>query len=325
MRIVAVTRALNEDDVIEAMIRHHAPMVDMHIVLDNGSCDRTLDILRSLKEEGLAVQVFQNESAVYAAAQNSTLLYRLAADMHAADWVLFLDADEFVDLRDVGDLRGYLEAIPSDVSAFMVRMVSYDAPSASSGAELNVTRRLVRRAIEPSAIRKAIVRGGITTDRIAIAAGNHGIVLDGTPYKAPHEQRLLLAHYPNRAPFQFAAKAATGRLKVLAAGESVVAQGWGGHYTEVFDSLKRRPGQWIAAAEGVAARLVADDSLSEDPLAYRGGELKYTEPTDYTWRFIRVLANVADGLAQSHGRILERNEGVREKAYRDLFGVKPVI
>ena len=75
----------------------------------------------------------------------------------------------------------------------------------------------------------------------------------------------------------------------------------------------------------MSSRLLTDESLAEDPLAYLGGELRYTEAVDYTWRFIRILASTADGLAQSHGRIIERNEGVREKAYRDLFAIKPLI
>ena len=66
MRIIAVTRVLNEEDVIEPLIRHHAPMVDHHIVLDNGSSDRTLEILASLKAEGARLTVLQCASVIFA-------------------------------------------------------------------------------------------------------------------------------------------------------------------------------------------------------------------------------------------------------------------
>ena len=59
MQIVAVTRTLNEDDIVEPLIRHHAALVNHHIVLDNGSVDRTLDILHALREEGLSLTILQ--------------------------------------------------------------------------------------------------------------------------------------------------------------------------------------------------------------------------------------------------------------------------
>ena len=51
MRLTAVTRVLNEEDIIEPFIRHHAAFVEAHILLDNGSGDRTLEILAALRRE----------------------------------------------------------------------------------------------------------------------------------------------------------------------------------------------------------------------------------------------------------------------------------
>ncbi len=51
MRLTAVTRVFNEEDIIEPFIRHHAAFAAAHILLDNGSGDRTLDILASLRRE----------------------------------------------------------------------------------------------------------------------------------------------------------------------------------------------------------------------------------------------------------------------------------
>ncbi len=59
MRVVGVSRVLDEADVIEPFIRHHAALLDLPIVLDNGSSDGTVEILRALHEEGVALQVYQ--------------------------------------------------------------------------------------------------------------------------------------------------------------------------------------------------------------------------------------------------------------------------
>ena len=59
MRLVAVTRIRNEDDIVEAFARHHAALVDHHVFLDNGSADGTLAILAALHRDGLPLTVLQ--------------------------------------------------------------------------------------------------------------------------------------------------------------------------------------------------------------------------------------------------------------------------
>ena len=52
MRPVAVTKILDEADIVEAFARHTAHYVGHHIFLDNGSVDGTVEILRQLRDEG---------------------------------------------------------------------------------------------------------------------------------------------------------------------------------------------------------------------------------------------------------------------------------
>ena len=48
MRLVAVTKILDEADIVEAFARHTANYVSHHIFLDNGSVDGTVEILKAL-------------------------------------------------------------------------------------------------------------------------------------------------------------------------------------------------------------------------------------------------------------------------------------
>jgi glycosyltransferase involved in cell wall biosynthesis len=63
MRIVAMTRALNEADIIECFVRHTSAFVAHHVIMDDGSSDGTIDILTALKREGcLSASIRVNRS-----------------------------------------------------------------------------------------------------------------------------------------------------------------------------------------------------------------------------------------------------------------------
>ncbi|CZT33306.1 glycosyltransferase family 2 protein [Rhizobium sp. 9140] len=99
MKIVGVVRTLNEDDIIEAVIRHHLAQMDSVIVLDDGSNDRTVVIVRAMIDEGLPIELIERRCVIFDEGNRNTFLFDRARDLHGADWVVFFDADEFVDTR----------------------------------------------------------------------------------------------------------------------------------------------------------------------------------------------------------------------------------
>jgi hypothetical protein len=300
---------LNEEDIIEAMVRHHAALVDHHVILDNGSVDRTIEIVSALHAEGLSLSVLQNDAVMFSEEQFNTQLYDIAVRAHAADWVLFLDADEFVDARHVGDLRPLLAAVPPQFASLGVQMINYDGPTAATLHEINVARKFVRRVAAPIGVWKVFVRAPEGGGRITINAGNHSINEDGVFVDPPRQEAFLLAHFPNRGPLHWAGKAAAGWLKVLAAGEMEAHPGRSEHYRVTFEHLVRDPQGWVDWAQGAAGNGVPPDSagLVEDPIAYLGQPLIYTEPVDYGWRSLRLLLAHTERLALAHGRLIERH------------------
>ena len=52
IKAVSVTRILNEDDIVEAFVRHNIGHLSHMIFIDNGSTDRTLLILKHLQANG---------------------------------------------------------------------------------------------------------------------------------------------------------------------------------------------------------------------------------------------------------------------------------
>ena len=92
MRLVAVSRVFNEDDIVEAFVRHHAALFDGHVLLDGGSNDRTRAILRALRGSmPNRIELVEANAPTFCETLHNTFLYRRAVDAHRADWVCFLD------------------------------------------------------------------------------------------------------------------------------------------------------------------------------------------------------------------------------------------
>ena len=301
MRVIAVSRVLDEADVIEPFIRHHATLFDLHIVLDNGSTDRTVEILRALHEEGLPLQVYQAVSPLFLEGAYNTGLYRLALAA-GADWVFFLDADELLVVRDAERPAEVMALVPEGIPCVRLHAFNYDRPRPAPGE--HPFEALRRRTAEPEMPKIAARR--LDPARISIYAGNHFAFVDGREERGFPQGRLLLAHVPDRSPLQLARKTILGRLKPLASGEATAGH-INVHRAADFEALKAGPRAWLESAEATPAGSV------EDPVAYRGGKLHYTGEIDELARMISLFAAQAELLARSHGAILDRKRLLRRE------------
>src|SRR5207247_789786 len=88
---------------------HYAQGVDLVIVTDNNSVDRTPAILERYARQGRLRLLHETEDT-YAQARWVTRMARLAAVEHEADWVINNDADEFW-WPERGDLKSTLQAV----------------------------------------------------------------------------------------------------------------------------------------------------------------------------------------------------------------------
>lgn len=93
MDIVGIAVIKNEDDVIEAMVRHNLCFVDHLHIVDNGSTDRTGVILHALAQEGLPISYEVNTALSHLQAR---FLSDLANDTYRNCNLILLDADEFL-------------------------------------------------------------------------------------------------------------------------------------------------------------------------------------------------------------------------------------
>ncbi|TLU70565.1 glycosyltransferase family 2 protein [Lichenicoccus roseus] len=338
-RLVAVSRVYNEEDVIEAFVRHHAPMVTHHIILDNGSVDRTIPILRLLAREGYPLTVLENRSVSFSQEEHNTMLYRLAADEHNAAWVVFLDADEFifptpasVRLRQEhqgfpGDhftafgqkhgvgamerlLRKQLEALPPEAVCGRIQMVNFAATQADDQSDVLAPRRIVYRDDEPLNVYKCFVRGGIDAGSIKIEAGNHAVRYRGRLREGPLLLELMLAHYHTRAPLRRLVGALIGSLKVVAAGGAELERGRSGHYASFLEKMMRNPRLLLDDDDFMLNRNLGRD-LVREPIEYYGLPLRYTTANDGISWALHIMCGYVEALARSHGEILDADPSLR--------------
>jgi hypothetical protein len=310
MRLVAATRVLNEEDILEAFVRHHAGLVDHFLFLDNGSTDRSLAILRALQAEGLPLTVLQTRVAHFCEPPVLTALFQMAARL-GADWVLMLDCDEFVDERATGvGLRGVLANLGPEQGVLGLPTVAYH-PTPNDDADDLLVPRCIRwreKATQPGV--KVVVRGQLIAQGISIGAGNHVVIRQGQYLDAVSAEGLVLAHYQHRSPWRQLAAAVIGRLKVVAAGQTVSDSNVAVQQNRTFEAIRDDPAA-LLRDPGFLSPDLSRDELIEDPIDYRGGDLQHTEPSDPVMRAIASVAAFGEALASQHARLLDTNEGVR--------------
>ncbi|MBQ2009391.1 MAG: glycosyltransferase family 2 protein, partial [Selenomonadaceae bacterium] len=117
MKISACYIVKNEQENIRHSIESLKNQYDELIVVDTGSEDGTVDVVRSLGGNVFTYK-WQDD---FAAARNFALAKA------TGDWLIFLDADEYFSAATAGNLRRVLEMASPEVDGMLVDMVNFDA------------------------------------------------------------------------------------------------------------------------------------------------------------------------------------------------------
>ena len=94
IRVCMAMQVKDEDDIIELNIRFHAKHgCKAFFIVDNGSTDRTREILEALRKE-FEIHIFDDTTPDHNQSENMTMLNHKARE-RGFDWVIENDADEF--------------------------------------------------------------------------------------------------------------------------------------------------------------------------------------------------------------------------------------
>lgn len=303
--IVAISCVRNEADIVEAFVRHTLSHCDRMLIVDHGSTDATGEILRSLVDEGLPLEVTVDLTPTRPQSDQMTALARSAAEDPGAAWILPVDADEFVVTEKGASLRDLLSRYAEPLS---VPWVTYCPSEFDDLAELNPAVRLtMRREREPRLWTKILFPSDIA-HRAFVETGNHNVVVDGHAARRRILDGVALAHLPIRNSDQWVRKVAIGAFRWRAVGDEMV-------YNE-YRLLESDPEGFAAGFRSAAMRYALRDGddevgLVRDPLPYGGGPLLYTQPPreGEPWRSILEYASaLARQIGETRANVAGRLE-----------------
>ncbi len=276
MHLVAITRIKNEADIIEPFVRHTCRHFDEIIIQDHDSTDETLSIVNALRDEGLRIHIKGTTS-------RNTQGFDMTAMMQdafgrGAQWVMPLDADEFVETPGGTTLRDMLKLRDNEPLN-----VFWNNFAACSGARIEFHNPVVAmrsRNTRQSQFAKVCVPRSFGMDvRTKIYEGSHFLTRRGKFLPAHDVLDVVLCHYPIRSIEQFAYKVAIGTFRYIA-NPSEDEHSWGWHYEKAFKYLIDGNIEGLKNVMQETALSYSEESprqprVIDSPLRYLGGDLSH--------------------------------------------------
>lgn len=265
MRLVGLAIVRNEEDILEASLRHNLRALDAMVVVDHGSSDATPEILAALSAEGLAIETRADASIGF---DEAALLTAHARRILAsgADVCVPLDADQFLRVSSRAALDSALAVHPGRHR--LARLVTA-CPSTGPGNAIARLSRVRRPAVERHGLGGVLVGKALLDDPSArISPGHHGVdpgqggtaaAIDRLP-----ESVIEIVHLPVRSTDQLTAKFAVGHLSRLLGGlaESAIAPHTRRGYAAVLAGRSADPAAVVANWGMPDDRLVAPDAVA---------------------------------------------------------------
>lgn len=292
MRLASVTLARDEADIIELFVRHNLAFVDRLYVIDDGSADATPLILEKLSAEGLPlVTVRDGAHAAYEQGRRTTALMHRAMQDEAWDFILPLDADEFIAIADRAALERELAALPEPrIGAFS--MIHYIPRAEDDAGDPNPLSRLTHVLDLPRETKKVIVPGALAAHpETLISDGNHLV----SHWQVEQPMVLLesadLAHFPVRSFDQLAGKCMASYIRWRA--RTDYSPSTAGHHIDGANVLKGEPGLRLQHTHALLKSYLplVDGPIAVRPFTHRRGELRYPELAE-SYPYRRFLSAV---------------------------------
>jgi hypothetical protein len=219
LKLVGIAMVRNEADILEAFVRHNLTVLDRLLIVDHASMDGSEQILASLVREGLPLVALRSEDEGFPQPAATNAQARNAFADEGADFVIPLDADEFLKVPSRPALEAALAALPPGHHARLAwqTYVPDFAAEPSPLAALTTARRV---ASERHGLTKVIVaRSFAAQPQAMVEFGHHAVRAPDAQTLAPHAllpaATAAIAHVPIRSASQYAAKTAIGWLAKL--------------------------------------------------------------------------------------------------------------
>ncbi|MEI7775673.1 MAG: glycosyltransferase family 2 protein, partial [Verrucomicrobiota bacterium] len=238
--IAGLAMVKNEEGIIEPFVRHNLRFLDVLCVLENGSTDRTRDILLALQREGLPVVVFDDPEVAYLQSEKMTRLLKAVMSTMFPDFVIPIDADEFIKCSSKEQLIASLRTIPSGGVGYVPWQTYVVTPWDVEAGMTDVPRSMnTRRLQEMPQYVKAVIRlDGRYVPELIFTQGNHAVErTDRVPVVSVGLKGIFLGHFPVRNARQMEAKAIVGWMAYLMKDRNSRHASSGYQWREAFDQV----------------------------------------------------------------------------------------
>lgn len=201
----------SEADIIESFARHTLHFVDHLYIQFHNSYDSSKEIIEQLICEGLPISFEQNPDPGFRReAIGNELVHNLAKDSRF-DFILPLDADEFIVVNSRSVLEDELETVRHG-GGLTVNWLAYVPTEADNQADPNPITRIRHRTRSIHPLHKVFFAAKtLADDDIYLGDGNHDL-LSRSYHEVPHHrsERIFLAHFPIRSSPQLVSKVIIG-------------------------------------------------------------------------------------------------------------------
>ena len=303
MKIASISMVKNEADIIESFVRHTSRLVDVMYIIDHLSTDNTWVILNKLQAEGMPLILSRYNKADYSQSEVATgLMWQSIKD--GADWVLPLDADEFIvpgnDDISVENCRGMIGALDA-CSLHSWLHIEYFFDDEREDA-FSLQRSLVKGIVSEGryvannrhvAGKVILSKEIINTYQLKIGMGNHYVVVgqgeDEKFYNGSPLPDIHLAHLAYRSEGQLQAKGVIGWLHTVCKYSMMTEKAF--HWQDIFQQVRSGQGGLLAARRA---------ELSLEPAIFSGDwrnvQLRYGELShaDFSAKLMQVALSLAD-------------------------------
>jgi len=262
--VLAMTLVVrDEEEILATHLDYHlAQGIDVILVTDHGSSDRTPEILADYTRDA-RVRSWREDGPEYRQADWVRRMLGVARDEHGADWVLHGDADEFwVPL--IGTLQDVFEAIPGRYGFLTVPRHTFLPTSLGSDpfyARMTLRHRVSKYATGARVLPKVAQRPGAGT---GLFRGNHVLERPAMP-AAPDSGTVEIHHFQVRSYEQLLRRMkraeVTGDLGGGLSPETLRVRGVyrDGRLPEFYEKLALDPARAAAGLE--TGELVFDDRV----------------------------------------------------------------
>ena len=287
MNTLAIAMIKNEADLIEAFVRHNLCLLDLMVVIDNGSTDGTREILTSLQREGLPLVVFDDPIFGYYQSEKVTHVYRKVVPVFNPELVWFLDADEFIHAPSRAALDAAFAVVPVGDAVLLpwrTHLPDVQVDPARVLADPLAAMPDRRRREEPTYFKAVVRRDPRDDERLVIEQGNHNFHFTDGKRPATHVMEgVAVVHLPVRSVEQLSAKVINGWQAYLVKNRHAEMPTAGFQWQQLYERIVY--GQGIDAAtltevaldyaQSARAGRNRQDDVVREPVPSRYGVLKY--------------------------------------------------